>query len=135
MRCSQKNNFMFNRTFIIHDNHALEAARKIAASNAQLADKMAEISSKEIDARNRIDITLAEYERMKNQISELSDENSRLKKSFEKLSIPSELPIIPGTIHRYYSEDAINHQYTIRVEFKVDRLQMDSDLIRKVFYT
>jgi predicted nuclease with TOPRIM domain len=126
---------MFNRTFIIHDNHALDAARKIAASNAQLADKMAEISSKEIDARSRVDITIAEYERMKNQISELSDENSRLKKYFEKLSIPSELPIIPGTIHRCYSEDAINHQYTIRVEFKVDRLQMDPDLIRKVFYT
>lgn len=124
-----KNNFMFNRTFIIHDNHALDAARKIESSNVQLADRISENSSREVEARNRVDITLAEYERMKKQISELSDENRRLKMSFEKIGILSELPIIPETIHRYYSEDAVNQQYAIRVEFKVDRRQMDPDLI------
>ena len=47
-----------------------------------------------------MDITLAEYTKMKDTIEKLSYENGRLKHFFGKIGLPFDAPILPDSIHK-----------------------------------
>lgn len=111
---------MFNK-YIISDNN--EAARKVAASNDRLAATLRENSQKEIAARNRVDITLAEYLKLKQDIAELSDENRRLIALFGKIGLPCDVPILPDSIRKYQCLDfggPMDFEQRFLIEFKCD---------------
>ena len=75
-------------------------ARRTSESNDRLGATMRENSEKEIAARDRVDITLAEYMTMKKDIDKLSEENRRLKLFVGKIGLPFDAPIIPDSVHK-----------------------------------
>lgn len=127
---------MFDRTYIHSEDNSREAARILDGSIARFGNKLAEISREEVKARDRVDITLAEYERMKNLISDLSAENRRLRGVFEKIGVPADLPIIQDSIRRYYAADymSFRQQDTIRIEFKIDTLDLSPEQRKEISY-
>lgn len=132
MRFSQKNNFMFDRTFIIHDKHSREAARIVAKSYDQLSNSIRETSEREIESKNRVDITLAEYEHLKSENERLRQENEFLRGCYTKIGVPPDLPIIQDSITRYYSRDYIGFKDGIRIEFQFDCSLLDPDTRRLI---
>lgn len=123
---------MFDRTFVIHDNHSRDAARILARSYKQLSDSMRETSEREIESRNRVDITLAEYERLKEENQRLRRENDFFEKCLIKMGVPPDLPIIQDSIKRCYCRDPIGSMDGVRIEFKFDSSLLDPDTRRLV---
>lgn len=123
---------MFNRTFIIHDDHSLDAARIIARSNRQLSNNIREISEREIESKNRVNISLSEYECLKEENERLSRENRFFETCLIRLGIPPDLPIIQDSIKRYYCRDPIGFKDGVRIEFKFDSSLLDPDTRRLV---
>lgn len=123
---------MFDRMFVIHDNHSLEAARVLARSNRQLSDSIRETSDREIESRNRVNITLAEYERLKDENKMLRRENEFFEKCLIKIGVPPDLPIIQDSIKRYHYRDPIDFRDGVRIEFKHDSSLLDPSTRRLV---
>ncbi len=115
---------MFDK-YIISDNN--KAARKVAASNDRLAATLRENSQKEIAARDRVDITLAEYLKLKQDIAVLSDENRRLRALFGKIGLPCDVPILLDSIRKYQCLDfggCMDFTQRFLIEFKCDMSEL-----------
>lgn len=98
------------------------AANEVAASNNRMACTLSENSKREVSARDRVDISLAEYLQMQEQIKELSDENRYLKAICGKIGLPYEVPIIPSSIRKIICIDDMKHDITQKflIEFSCD---------------
>lgn len=98
------------------------AANEVAASNNRMACTLSENSKREVSARDRVDISLAEYLQMQEQIKELSDENRYLKATCGKIGLPYEVPIIPSSIRKIICIDDMKHDITQKflIEFSCD---------------
>ena len=113
--------------------------RQIAASNDRLANTLHDNSVREVAARDRVDITLAEYLKMKEDIATLTSENRRLTDFFLKIGLPIDLPIIPSSIQKYVSDgpfDVFDFSQTFGIRFKCDMSQMhrtQRDMVREEF--
>ena len=107
-------------------NATASASREIAQSNDRLAHTLSENSKREVAARDRVDITLAEYLKMKEDIAALTAANQRLTDFFLKIGLPIDFPIIPGSIHKYVSEsfDLFDFSQAFSIHFKCDMSQM-----------
>lgn len=107
-------------------NATASASREIAQSNDRLAHTLSENSKKEVAARDRVDITLAEYLKMKEDIAKLTAANQRLVDFFLKIGLPIDFPIIPGSIQKYVSEsfDIFDFSQAFSIHFKCDMSQM-----------
>lgn len=80
---------MFDRHYHIQDNHsAVEAARINARSQKEFGEKLESISQAEIKSKNRVDITLEEYERLKKDLDMFSTQCKRMESMLERLGIP-----------------------------------------------
>ena len=79
--------------------------RNIARSNRELGEKLETISKAEIKSKDRVNISLAEYENMKDQISSLSAENRKMRYLLKKIDIPLDKNIIPDSIQTRYTYD------------------------------
>jgi hypothetical protein len=77
----------------------------IATSMSTLSNRLEDISKAEISARDRVDISLAECERMKEQIRTLESENGYLRDILSNLRLPLEHHIIPDSIVTEWSHD------------------------------
>ena len=82
-------------------------AQRIANSNQQVANAIynqnkvnKEISDNEIKSKNRVDISLEEYEKIKKELENLRYENKYLRNIFEKFELPSNEKILIETIER-----------------------------------
>ena len=110
-----------NLVYVIGANMIAQSNRDlgnvIAESNREHGRKLEEISKAEIKARDRVDITLEEYESMKNQIKWLDYEVHRLQSIFEKIQVPYELDIIPDSIETTYCTDHLNFRKIFNVRF------------------
>lgn len=117
---------MFNTYILSVKDDSYAAAGRVAASNDRLAATLRENSEREVEARNRVDITLAEYMRMKEDIASLTERNRKLEYFFRRIGLPIDLPIIPGSIQKYVSDsfDVFDFSQAFSIHFKCDISQM-----------
>lgn len=102
----------------------------IAKSNKEYNEKLEEISKAEIKSKNRVDISLEEYETMKKQIEWLEYEVYRLQNIMKKIEIPYDLDIIPDSIETTYCDDHLNFRKIFNIRFAVD----DFEIKKNCFY-
>ena len=118
---------MFDKHLIIAmaEDHSVQAAHILARSNKDFADKLGTISQKEIKARDRVDISLEEYEQLKNELAILRSENYSLKDTLTRIGIPFEVmaDVIPNSIEVQRCEDCIGFETSYRVTFSVRDIQ------------
>ena len=92
----------------------------IYRSCEMLSDKLNDISKAEIKARDRVNISLEEYKRMKKENEQLRYDNEQLRNYFAKLEFPVDLRIIPDSIRTEYSEDLMRSLVHWRIMFDVE---------------
>ena len=109
---------MFDKHLFVHmtEDHSVQAANILARSNDRLGDRLNDISQKELKARDRVDISLEEYEQLKNEVTSLRYENASLKSIFTRIGIPIKVInyILPNTVAVRKSEDLkdfVTHYY------------------------
>ena len=117
---------MFNTYISGPSNDVIRfASARIARSNDNLAKKIEDASKEDVKARDRVDIQLSEYERMKTKIDLLENENRKFRALYEHIGVPPEavLNVIPGTVQVYNTlkVDYMNEAQTFRVEFDIPR--------------
>lgn len=110
---------MFTQSYNRLGNNILNA-------NRELGEKLETISNAEIKSKDRVDISLAEYEKMKSKIRALSYEVDRLTHILKRIEVPLDKEIIPDSIETYWSEDAVNRRHIFNVRFAVN----DFDLMK-----
>lgn len=121
---------MFNRHIYINDNRSVKEAARIAAEASRKHDEtLRDISKNEIKSKDRVDISLAEYNELQRELSYLRRENRRLKTAFINIGIPAEIidRVIPDSIKVQRCEDYRDFKMHYQVTFDVD----DSPDIRK----
>lgn len=99
-----------------------ELGNNIVRSNRELGETLKRISNVEIESKNRVDITLKEYEDMKTKIKSLSYEVDRLRDILERIEVPLDEKIIPDSIVTYWCDNHENFKRKFRVEFDIDML-------------
>ena len=92
----------------------------IVRANRELGQTLKGISEAEIKSKDRVDITLEEYERMKYEISSLSYENNRLKNILERIEVPLDKEIVPNSIRSYWCDSPFEFKRRYRIEFDID---------------
>ena len=87
-----------------------------------LANVLSENNRKDIKARDRVDISLEEYERLKDENRRLSTEVVRLKMLLGEFGIPTEMisKIRPGTTTLQCCSSYKDFVTRVRIEFDVD---------------
>lgn len=121
---------MFNKYFIqAPDSSAKDAAHIVAKSNKELGEKLGAISKEEIKSKDRVDISLEEYQRLHRHIENLERQNDHMGKLIVQLGIPAEIinSIKTDTVSMTYCDDIIDFVRHYRVVFDVD----DSPDIRR----
>lgn len=102
----------------------IELGRDIISANTQLSRTLKDISELEIRSKDRVNITLAEYERMKEEISDLSYENRKLRSIFEQIEFPFNEEIVPGSVNVFWADDIDFCNFTNRrrchIQFDVE---------------
>lgn len=125
---NKKQAYLIGANMVAQSNRDL--GNIIAESNREYNEKLEEISKAEIKSKNRVDISLEEYETMKKQIEWLEYEVRRLQSIFEKIEFPFNLDVIPDSIETTYCNDHLNFRKIFNIQFAVD----DFEVKRKCFY-
>ena len=125
---NKKQVYLMGANMVAQSNRDL--GNLIAKSNREYNEKLEEISKAEIKSKNRVDISLEEYETMKKQIEWLEYEVRRLQSIFEKIEFPFNLDVIPDSIETTYCNDHLNFRKIFNIQFAVD----DFEVKRKCFY-
>lgn len=109
---------------IARSNRQLENA--ILESNRELGQTLKNISDSELKSKDRVNISLHEYEDMKDKISSLSYEVNRLRDILEQIEAPLDKKIVPGSIRTYWTDDysCFNFRRKFRVEFEIERCDL-----------
>lgn len=105
-----------------------------------LSKSVNDIVSDEIKARNRVNISLEEYEKLKGEISEnktkilnLSTKNRELRSILEKIGIPiNEVQVIPESIKVEYANkysSVWDNKRGCRVEFEFKPLTSEMEFL------
>lgn len=97
-------------------------ARSIKESSETLAKSIAEASKDDIKARDRVDITLEEYERLKEEITLLRRENAGLREILSSFRFPVNLwqRVKQDTIETSVCHNIRDFVDRFRIEFDVD---------------
>jgi hypothetical protein len=110
-------------------NNRFPSIEELAHSNRELARSIKETSEKEIEARDRVDISRHEYEMMKMQIESLTIRNDYYHRLCEKLGIPSQGEIDLDTVRVWHDDmmsDMLNplgyQGVKYRIEFVVKKV-------------
>lgn len=114
---------MFDRHYHIQDEHSrVEAARINAMSQEKFSKQLKDISEAEIKSKDRVDITLAEYERLKSDLRRYEEKSRRLEAIVAKLGIPDEVidAIDISTIAVETCDDPMHFVTHYRIRFIVD---------------
>lgn len=97
-----------------------ELGNDFLRSNRELGEKFENIFKAEIKSKDRVDISLEEYENMKNQIGSLSYEVDRLSNILKRIEVPLDKEIIPDSIQTCWCTDIRNNRHIFRIEFAID---------------
>ena len=103
----------------------------IAQSNMQLGEDilranrehdrtLKSISDAEIKSKDRVDITLEEYENMNKQIRSLSYEVERLSDILRRIEVPLDKEIVPDSIRSYWCDNVFDFKRKFRIEFDIE---------------
>lgn len=95
----------------------------IINSNRELGERLQKISNAEIKSKDRVDISLEEYESMKNKIKTLSYEVDRLNAILGKIKMPLNTEIIPDSIRTYWHDSLNPFRQKCRIEFEVNGIE------------
>ena len=101
-----------------------ELGNDILRSNRELGERLDNISKAEIKSKDRVDISLEEYENMKNQIGSLSYEVNRLSNILKRIEVPLDKEIIPDSIQTCWCNDIRSNRHIFRVEFAIDHFDL-----------
>ena len=95
-------------------------ARRLEQSHKELGDKMEAISKADIKARDRVDISLEEYERLKKENDDLAEENQKLHNVLAMLQLPDIERIDFNRVQQkcVYDIDSMKNVCHIRFELK-----------------
>ena len=114
--------YLMGADMIAQSNRRL--GNDILKSNRELGDRFESISEAEIKSKDRVDITLEEYENMKNKINSLSYEVDKLRNILERIEAPIDKEIIPDSIKTCWCDDIRNNRHIFRVEFAIDNFDL-----------
>lgn len=100
----------------------LVVAKAIKEANKNLANSITEASKNDVKARDRVDITLEEYERLKDENRLLNEEVTRLRKILSDIRIPVNIydRIKVDAIKTSVCHNVKDFIDTFRIEFDVD---------------
>lgn len=108
--------------FFIWNNKNEELARAVKQSSKTLADSIIEANKNDVKARDRVDITLEEYERLKEENRRLNEEVARLRMILSDIRIPVNIwrRIKVDTIKTSVCHNVKDFIDTFRIEFNVE---------------
>ena len=116
---------MFDKHYYIKEDKSVEAARINAKSKAMLTRKIESISEAEIKSKDRVDISLEEYERLKDEVKQLTERERVLMSVIERLNIPADVLtyILLDSVKIYTCSDMdyMNELQRYRIEFSVPK--------------
>lgn len=110
---------MFNRYFItLNESHQQSDSKSIE----KLGKKIEQIAKDEIKSKDRVNISLEEYERMRKQIETLERKNSQRDKLIIQLGIPAEMIdcIDPMSVNVRHCDDHCDFKRDYYIRFTVD---------------
>lgn len=95
----------------------------------ELTDAIKHASNADVEARDRVDITLKEYECMKQMIKELTGLVHDYEAFFQKINFPFGEDVIPESIETTFSDNFQSSpldpgKFRVRIEFEVKRRQV-----------
>lgn len=100
-----------------------ESDERIRIQNARQHEELIKTingnTDKEIKARNRVDISLDEYNGMKEHIRALNRENFEMKSILENFKFPLDVPVDPSSIEVITSEDPLNFKTRYIIRFDI----------------
>lgn len=98
----------------------IQLGKDIIRAGREYGETLRDISEAEIKSKDRVDITLKEYERMKDEICSLSYENKRLRYILERIEAPLDKEIVPNSIRTYWCDSPFEFKRRYRIEFDID---------------
>lgn len=115
---------MFDKHYYIKEDKSVEAARINAKAQAMFSRKLESISEAEIKSKDRVDISLEEYERLKRDLQFFREFSDTLNVLFMKMGIPCDVinGIIPESVKvvSCSCDDYSRFLKRFRIEFSVD---------------
>ena len=96
----------------------------IVKATREFSETLGRLADAEIKSKDRVDISLAEYEQLKSENSRLKYDNSRLKELLDKIKVPLDKPIINDEIVSCYMKDPMHFRTRFRIEFEVDDMYL-----------
>lgn len=113
---------MFDKHYLIHEDRSEQAARIVNRGLEKFGDKLQSISEAEIKSKDRVDITLKEYEQLKDNVRKYEERCRKMGSMIMQMGIPYEVieHIIPGSIDVATCDDPCNFKRRYRVEFDVE---------------
>ena len=116
---------MFDKHYHIQEDHSKEATRIAVRAQKEFGEQLKAIYEAEIKSKDRVDIPLEEYERLKDEVKRLTERERTLMSVIEQLKIPADvLPyILPDSVKIYtcFDMDYMNELQHYRIEFSVPR--------------
>lgn len=98
----------------------MQLGEDVLQANRELGRTLKDISDAEIKSKDRVDITLEEYENMKKQIRSLSYEVEKLSDILRRIEVPLDKEIVPDSIRSYWCDDALDFKRKFRIEFDIE---------------
>lgn len=92
----------------------------ILRANREFGETLRNISEAEIESKDRVDITLKEYESMKYKIESLQKQNRMLTNILERIEVPLDKEIIPDSIRTCWCDIPFEFKRRYRIEFDID---------------
>ena len=113
---------MFDKHYLIYEDHSEQAARIVNRGLEKFGDKLQSVSQADIKARDRVDITLAEYEQLKDNVRRYEERCRKMGSMIMQMGIPYEVieRIIPGSIDVATCDDTFNFKRRYRIEFDTE---------------
>lgn len=114
---------LFNRYIFVNDNQPIRDAANIVAKASREHDKTIKgISEAEIKSKDRVDISLEEYELLKRENRELRERCLKAEMVLQKMHIHYKMinRINPDTVQKYECKNLRDFTTRVRIEFDID---------------
>ena len=113
---------VFDRHYHIQEDRSEAAARIVNRGLEKFGNKLQTISDAEIKSKDRVDITLKEYDELRNNVRRYEERCRKMGSMIMQMGIPYEVieHIIPGSIDVTTCDDPFNFKRRYRVEFDVE---------------